>query len=116
MGQIKLNGMEFYAYHGCYREEQMTGNTFIVDITLDTDMERASKSDIICDALNYAEVYEVVKREMTIRSCLLEHLTGRVLDRLFEHFPQLNSAEISIAKLNPPIGGKMQSVAVCLRR
>jgi dihydroneopterin aldolase len=116
MGQIKLNGMEFYAYHGCYREEQLTGNTFIVDVTMDTDMEKASKSDNLCDALNYAEVYEAVKQEMAIRSCLLEHLTGRILDRLFACFPQLNSAEISIAKLNPPIGGKMQSVAVCLRR
>jgi len=116
MGQIKLKGMEFFAYHGCYRCESMTGNTFVVDITMDTDMEKASNSDNLNDALNYAEVYEIIKQEMAIRSCLLEHLNDRILNRLFECFPQLNSAELSIAKLNPPVGGKVQSAAVSQKR
>ena len=116
MGQIRLNGMEFYAYHGCYREEQLTGNHFVVDITMDYDMEKASDSDDLCDALNYAEAYELVKQEMAIRSQLLEHLCSRILDRLFERFPQLIDATISVAKLNPPIGGQMQSVSVSQRR
>ena len=116
MGQIKLNGMEFYAYHGCYIEEQQTGNTFIVDVTIDTDMNKASNSDNLCDALNYVEVYELVKQEMAIRSCLLEHVSSRILDRLFESFPQLNSAELSIAKLHPPIEGKIQSAAISQKR
>ena len=112
MGQIRLNEMEFYAYHGCYREEQLTGNHFLVDITMDTDMEAASKSDDLHEALNYAEVYESVKQEMAVRSCLLEHLTARILNRLFERFPQLERAEVCVSKLNPPVGGKMRSVRV----
>ena len=116
MGQIRLNGMVFYAYHGCYHEEQLTGNNFAVDITMDYDMEKASGSDELCDALNYAEAYELVKQEMAVRSHLLEHLSSRILDRLFEHFPQLNEATVCVAKLNPPIGGQMQSVSVSQRR
>ena len=116
MGQIRLNGMEFYAYHGCYREEQMIGNHFLVDITMDTYMERASQSDDLRDALNYAEVYELVKQEMAIRSYLLEHLTARILDRFFERFPQLEWAEVCVSKLNPPIGGQMRSVSVSQQR
>ena len=116
MGQIRLNGMEFYAYHGCYREEQLTGNNFVVDIAMDYDMEKASDSDDLCDALNYAEVYELVKQEMAIRSYLLEHLSRRILDKLFEQFPQLNEATVCVAKLNPPIGGQMRSVSVSQRR
>ena len=112
MGQIKLNGMEFFAYHGCYRSESVIGNTFIVDITMDTDMKKASDSDNLSDALNYAEVYELIKQEMAIRSCLLEHLTNRILNRLFDCFPQLICAELSIAKLHPPVGGKVHSAAV----
>jgi dihydroneopterin aldolase len=116
MGQIRLNGMEFYAYHGCYREEQLIGNHFRVDMTMDTDMERASNSDDLCDALDYAKVYELVKQEMDIRSHLLEHVSGRILDRLFEHFPQLNGASVCVAKLNPPVGGQIQSVSVSQQR
>jgi len=116
MGQIRLNGMEFYAYHGCYRDEQLIGNNFIVDITLDTDMEKASQSDNLCDALDYSEVYDLVKQEMTIRSFLLENVSGRILDRLFERFQQLNSATVCVSKLNPPIGGQMHSVTVSQQR
>jgi dihydroneopterin aldolase len=116
MGQIRLNGMEFYAYHGCYCEEQLIGNHFQVDMTMDADMKKASDSDDLRDALNYAEVYEIVRQEMAIRSHLLEHVSGRVLNRLFESFPQLNRAEVCITKLNPPISGKMQGVSVCQQR
>ena len=108
--------MEFYAYHGCYDEEQLIGNNFIVDITIDIDMEKASNSDSLRDALNYAKVYELVKFEMFIKSRLLEHFSRRILDRLFECFPQMNWTEICVTKLNPPIGGKMQGVTVSLKR
>ena len=116
MGQIRLNGMEFYAYHGCLLEEKVTGNNFLVDIAMDYDMEKASNSDDLHDALNYAEVYGLVKKEMLIRSHLLEHICRRILNSLFEHFPQLHSAEVCVSKLNPPIGGKMQSVSVRQKR
>jgi len=116
MSQIRLNDMDFYAYHGCYCEEQSTGNHFRVDIMMDTDMKKASYSDDLCDALNYVEVYEIVKHEMAIRSHLLEHVSIRILDKLFERFPQLNHASVSVAKLNPPVGGKMKSVEVTQER
>ena len=116
MGQIRLNGMEFYAYHGCYREEQLTGNHFIVDISMETNMGNASKTDDLCDALDYAEAYKLVKQEMSIRSHLLEHVSSRILDRLFERFPQLEKAEVCVSKLHPPVEGQMQSVSVTQHR
>ena len=111
-----MNGMEYYAYHGCYRDEQLIGNNFLVDITMDVDMEEASESDNLCDALDYAEVYEMVKQEMNIRSYLLENVSSRVLDRLFDNFQQLKKATVCVTKLNPPIDGKMQSVTVSQQR
>jgi len=116
MGQIRLNGMEFYAYHGCNSDEQLIGNNFLVDITLDVDMEKASESDNLCDALDYAEVYNLVKQEMNVRSFLLENVSSRILDRLFEDFHQLNRATVCVTKLNPPIGGQMQSATVSQQR
>ena len=38
MGLIQIENMEFYAFHGHYREEQIVGNRFIVDLTIETDM------------------------------------------------------------------------------
>ena len=111
-----MNEMKFYAFHGCYREEKRIGNHFIVDLTMDTNMAKETKSDELNDALNYVEVYELVKQEMAIRSQLLEHLSGRILDRLFEHFPQLDKATVCVAKMKPPVGGEMKSVSVRQKR
>jgi 7,8-dihydroneopterin aldolase/epimerase/oxygenase len=116
MGYIHLSEMEFYAYHGCFKEEQIAGNWFMVDLTLKTETAKASISDNIHDTLNYQEAYQIVKEEMAIKSHLLEHVSGRILDALFQKFEMLEYAKIKVQKMNPPMGGKMKSVALELER
>ena len=108
--------MEFFAYHGCYKEEQLVGNRFEVNLTLEASSNEATHTDSLADALNYQHAYEIVKREMTIPSHLLEHVGGRILDALFKELNLLVSASIKVSKLNPPIGGKMEKVSVTLTR
>jgi 7,8-dihydroneopterin aldolase/epimerase/oxygenase len=116
MGVIEIEGMEFYAYHGHFAEEQVVGNRFIVDLTLVTDCEKAAKSDNLNDALNYLSVYMVVKEEMQIKSHLLEHVASRILNRLYNKFGQIGQAKVKISKLNPPMGGQIEKVSVTLER
>ena len=116
MGLIHLSDMEFYAYHGCFKEEQLTGNWFLVDLTLETNMVKAAQTDNINDTLNYQTAYELVKKEMAVKAHLLEHVAERILDSLFRTFPQLEMAAVKVAKMNPPMGGKMKSVSVELSR
>ncbi len=112
VGKIRIEGMEFYAYHGCFQEEQVIGNKYIVDLTLHVNMDKSSESDDLNDTLNYASAYEIVAAEMKIRSHLLEHLCARILKSLFENFSQLDQIEINVAKLNPPLGGQVHRVSV----
>ncbi|MDR1672565.1 MAG: dihydroneopterin aldolase [Bacteroidales bacterium] len=112
MGKIFLEEMEFHAYHGCLPEEKKHGNRFVVDVEIDTDMEAASRNDSLNNALDYAKVYDTVKQEMEIRSDLLEHVSGRILERIFAAFPQTCRAEVKVSKLNPPCMGKMKKVTV----
>jgi len=116
MGQIKLNGMEFYAYHGCYPEEKRAGNHFVVDIVMDFRMKSASESDDLRDTVDYAKVYGLVKREMAIPSNLLEHVSARILEKIIDDFPQIERIEVSVTKLNPPVDGQMKSVCVSQKR
>jgi len=116
MGLIQLEEMEFYAFHGHYKEEQIVGNKFLVDLSLETDMEKPAKTDELDDALNYQTAYRIVKREMAQKSKLLEHLANRILDSLFEELPAIKSANLKIQKMNPPVGGKMRSVSVSMKR
>jgi dihydroneopterin aldolase len=113
---IELEEMVFYAYHGCFKEEQIVGNRFQVNITLKTDIAIPMQSDHIKDALNYVNVYKITKKEISQTSHLLEHVTGRIIDRLFENFPELLYARVKVSKMNPPMGGQMKCVSITLER
>ncbi|MFH0761363.1 MAG: dihydroneopterin aldolase [Bacteroidota bacterium] len=116
MGLIRIEQMEFYSFHGCYEEERIVGNRFIVDLELETDCSKPGKTDNIRDTLNYQTAYDLVKEEMKSKSYLLEHIARRILDRLFAAFPQLDRASVKVSKLNPPMGGKIKAVSVQLER
>lgn len=111
---IELENMEFFAYHGCYKEEQVVGNQFVVNLRLETSNIDAISSDRLKDAINYQKAYELVKKEILVTSHLLEHVSGRILQSLFQEFTLLDSATVKVSKLNPPMGGKMDRVSVTL--
>lgn len=116
MGVIELENMEFYAYHGCFKEEKVVGNYFLVNVTLEGDCSVASESDNIADAFNYQIIFNLVKEQMAIPSDLLEHVTKRILDAIYSIYPNLSRASVKVSKVNPPLGGKTQQVSVTLSR
>lgn len=114
LASINLENMEFYAFHGCYKEEQRVGNRFRVDLEFTVDASRASDSDSIGDTVSYLTIYELVRDQMMITSHILEHVAKRILDTLGAQFPEIISAKIRIAKLSPPLGGPVQGVSVTM--
>lgn len=115
MGLIALQGMEFFAYHGCCKEEQKTGNKFIVDVAFSAQTDLAEKSDNLSKTVNYQSVYEVIKTEMAIPSHLIEHVARRIMNALIKKFPGIKDINITVAKLNPPLGGKVEKVQFSLQ-
>ena len=116
MGLIQIEGMEFYAFHGHYQEERIVGNKFLVDLTIETEMQEAAESDNLKDAVNYQHAYQIIKQEMEKKSHLLEHIAGRILNSLYSEIQGIKKATIKVSKLNPPMGGKISSVSVVLSR
>jgi 7,8-dihydroneopterin aldolase/epimerase/oxygenase len=116
MGLILLEEMEFYAYHGHYKEEQIVGNRFLVDLTIETDMDIAARTDDLRDALNYQSAYEIVNKEMQKKSRLLENVATRILNSLYQNLKGVKKATVKVSKINPPLGGKTRSVSVTLSR
>ncbi|MCK9304330.1 MAG: dihydroneopterin aldolase [Bacteroidales bacterium] len=113
-GEVELLNMEFYSYHGHFEEEQIIGNKFLVSFSAQADVITPGKSDELKDALNYQEVYSLISREMAIPSKLLENVAFRILSSFKERFPTIESATISISKLNPPVGGKVEAARVVM--
>ncbi len=116
MGLIEIEGMHFYAYHGHFETEQIVGNDFIVDLQINTDCNKAALSDNLDDALNYQAVYTLVKKEMAIKSRLLENVAIRILDALSSEFPNIKNAKVKVSKMNPPMGGEIEKVSVTLSK
>ena len=108
--------MEFHAFHGCLEHEQTLGNTFIVSLSIGLDTELAGRTDDLEHTLNYQLVYDVVKREIEIPSKLLEHLGQRIMDCVYNEFPQIMEIGVRLSKLNPPLGGKVNRVTIELER
>ncbi len=111
---VRLNNMEFYAYHGCLESERREGNRFRVDFAYDYDMRKAARTDELREAIDYSVIYELIRAEMEIPANLLEHLAHRILDSITEHFPRIEYAEVTVTKYNPPLPGKVESSSVTL--
>ncbi len=116
MGAIHLEDMEFYAFHGHFKEEQIVGNRFLVNLTIEANMEQPGQSDNLKDAVNYQKAYEIVKQEMEKKSHLLEHIGQRILDALYTHLEGIDHVRVKVSKMNPPMGGKMDRVSVSMER
>ena len=93
-------------------QEQLTGNDYIINVRAGYDISRAMQTDDVADTLNYAEVYNIIKEEMNIPSKLIEHVTGRIANRLLNHYADINSIMLRITKCNPPMGADCDGAGV----
>ena len=107
MGKIVLEGMEFYAFHGYYEQETKIGNRFVVDIEIQTDLQKPAQTDKLSQTINYEIVYDMVKNEMAKPSKLIEHIGYRIKTALQDRFPAIDNLLVRISKYNPPMGGKI---------
>ncbi len=115
VGIIKLNNIRVYAHHGCLTEEGKIGSDYRVDLKVKADLAPSALSDELSDTVDYVHLNKIVKEEMAIRSKLLEHVAQRILDRIFTDLKQVTKAEVSVAKVNPPLGGDVASVSITLK-
>lgn len=110
--KILLEDIKIYAYHGVLPEEALIGNNYIINAELHADLEKASQTDNLEDTINYAEVSEIIHQEIAIRSELLEHVIGRIINKIESKFPQITLIRIKLTKTIPPMPGEMKGVSL----
>ncbi len=111
-GTVDIEAMEFYAFHGCYEQEKVVGNRFLVDLSYDVDMQAASQSDSVTDCVSYLDVYATINEQMMIKSDVLESVASRILCAIKEQYPQILSARVKVSKCAPPLGGFIKKVSI----
>lgn len=109
---IQINKLTFFAYHGVASQEAKVGNEYYIDLRIKVDYSKAILSDEVKDTLSYADVFTVIQREMDIPSKLLEHVCGRIVEKLFTEFEQIDEIKITLNKRMPPMGADVDSAGV----
>lgn len=93
-------------------QERTVGADFIVNLRVGYDFGMAMETDDVCDTLNYADLYGIVKREMAVPSKLLEHVAGRIAEAVMNYCPDILSLDLTVTKVNPPMGTDSRGAGV----
>lgn len=111
---VAVNGIKLYGYHGCLPEEGAIGGNYIVDVEITTDFSEAMREDNLEKTVDYVDVNRIVKREMAIRSKLIEHVGYRILEGIKTEIEGIIAIRVKVTKLTPPINGDVDNVAIVI--
>ena len=112
MDQILLEDIRVYANHGCMEEEEKIGSDYIVNLTVNTNLDVPAASDNLEEAVDYVDLLRIVEEEMAIRSKLLEHVGDRIVTRILNSMMTVSEVVVKVAKQNPPINGNIAAVTI----
>lgn len=109
---ITLTNVRFRALHGVLPQERRVGGDYTLTLRVGFDVSRAVQSDDVADTLNYATLYEMARQEMAIPSRLLEHVAGRIGQRVLSEWPEVTTVDLTLTKENPPMGADCDGASV----
>lgn len=112
---IHIRNIRLYAYHGVMPMEQTVGGEFSVSVEVWTSLEKAAKSDQVEHTVNYAELYQIIVREMKQPSKLIENAAWRIGQAILGEFADISAVEVQLTKLNPPMGAQCDGAGVTIR-
>lgn len=111
-GKSFCKNIRLHAYHGVLQQERVIGNDYLVSVSVTCSLGNAVKSDSVDDTINYAAVYELVKEEMAVPSNLVEHVAGRIAQRVLDRFSLADDVTVEVVKVNPPMGAACDGAGV----
>lgn len=112
INRINIEGIKLYAFHGCLDEEAKIGANYIVDVYITTDFTSAAITDELLETIDYCAIYEISKKQMAIRSKLIEQVCKRIFDNIVSDFKTITSLKVKVTKLLPPMNGNVEKVSV----
>jgi dihydroneopterin aldolase len=112
--KVLIDGLELDASIGVFDWEKKVKQRLVFNLELHCDFSKASVTDDIQDAVNYAQVCEEIARLICLKHYqLLEFLAERICCHLFDSFA-ISAIKLSIHK--PDAVAKTNSVGVTIFR
>jgi 7,8-dihydroneopterin aldolase/epimerase/oxygenase len=111
MDKVVLSGLEFYGRHGVHDEETKLGARFVIDVELFLSLKGIA--DRLKETVDYSEVFETIKREVTVsRFYLIEALANHLAQQILTTQPKVEQLVVRVHKPHAPIEGVFRDVYV----
>ncbi|MBL4677083.1 MAG: dihydroneopterin aldolase [Mucilaginibacter sp.] len=114
MIKVALEGVEVFAYHGFYPEEQKIGTRFLIDVQVSFRQKGSFADDTLNHTVNYEELYTIIKEEMAITRKVIETAAEAILERVKISFTFIETAEVTIKKQTPPFNSPIKQSVISL--
>ena len=111
---VKVENLKIYAFHGCMEEEKIIGGDYVINICAVCSVGKKAFDDEIGGTVDYVDLARIAKREMSVRSRLLEAVVKRIIDCCFNEISVLDHISVTVSKLSPPIDADVESVSVSM--
>lgn len=114
--RVVLQGISARGRHGVLDFEKADGQDFVVDVTLEVDLRRAGRSDVLAHTVNYAAVAADVVSLITGPSLdLIEALADQIALAALKR-PLVQVVEVTVHKPQAPVGVPFDDVRVSVER
>ncbi len=115
MVTIHIRQMKMHAFHGVYKEEQITGSNYLIDLDV-TFEERRSRFDGLDDTISYVELIAIIKKKMQAAAALLETVADGIVRKIKHEYSSVSQITLSIYKLDAPIENFEGRVGITLKK
>lgn len=114
--RIDLTGLRVRGFHGVYPQERRDGQDFVIDVSLELDLERPARSDDVADTVHYGELAQALAEAVAGEPVnLLETLAQRLMDVCLAD-RRVGAATVTVHKPQAPIPLSFGDVSVTIRR
>lgn len=111
MGLITIKGIRIFAYHGHLPEEAKLGGHFIVNIWVTVDVSEVEKTDNLNDTVDYVQIIEIIKKDMSLRANMIEVPAKRIVDSILK-LDKVQKVKVELEKVQPPIDASFDKISV----
>jgi 7,8-dihydroneopterin aldolase/epimerase/oxygenase len=116
-GSIEIKGLVSFARHGVGEEEAKHGQRFVLDLSLDVDVEKAARTDQLADTIDYGEVIAVAGAAFHERRFyLIEAAAAHVAAALLAHFEGARAVRVTVRKPSAPVPATIEYAAATVER
>ena len=117
LDKIAIEGLEGFANHGVFPEENKLGQKFVVSVTLYTDTRRAGETDDLSASIHYGEAAHAIDEFMRVHTFkLIETAAESVAAMLLDRYPGAYGVRVKLEKPWAPVGLPLRTVSVEIER